>query len=106
LAPWELVSGQKPATLLIPIDLFLLLCGGGDLRYPVPKWLIILDEWGGCFPSVHTPRLSFLFLSTNDDGRNDAAYSVAVGKQKTQTKNALGRQKMLTKNALGRQNAA
>jgi hypothetical protein len=32
----------KPATLLIPLNLFLFLCGGEVLQYPVPKWLFSL----------------------------------------------------------------
>ena len=33
----------KPATLLIPNDLISCSFGGGILRYPVPKWLLILN---------------------------------------------------------------
>jgi len=36
----------KPATLLIPINLFLFLCGEGVLRYPVLKWLLSLFNVG------------------------------------------------------------
>jgi len=32
----------KPATLLIPIDFSYPFCGGGALRYSVPKWLLFL----------------------------------------------------------------
>jgi hypothetical protein len=40
---------QHPATLLIPIDLFLIRFGGG-VQYLVPKWLIFLDVCGEWFP--------------------------------------------------------
>ena len=33
----------KPANLLIPIDFSFPFCGGGALRYSVPKWLLFLN---------------------------------------------------------------
>jgi hypothetical protein len=33
----------KPATLLIPIGFSFPFCGGGALRYSVPKWLLFLN---------------------------------------------------------------
>jgi len=34
-----------------PLCFFLSLCGGGILRYPVPKWLLFLNYCGECFSS-------------------------------------------------------
>jgi hypothetical protein len=39
----------KPAALLVSIGLFLFLRGGGVLQYPIPKWLLLLNQCGKWF---------------------------------------------------------
>jgi hypothetical protein len=55
-------SQAKPAILLIPIDFSFPICGGGALRYSVPKWLLFLNQCGEWF-SLRVFFFSFLFSS-------------------------------------------
>jgi len=53
----------EPATLLIPIDFSFPFCGGGALRYSVPKWLLFLINVRSGFHCLRSFFFSFFLVT-------------------------------------------